>query len=146
MALPRTREQRRRDTERRLAEDVDCWVATADENGRPSLRPLSFLWDGETLLLATPPGSPTGVGLARGSVRLAIGLTRDVVMIQGTCETLAGVPDEVGERFAAKTGFDPRAEDNEYRYYRVTPTRIQAWREADELVGRDLMSDGRWLV
>ena len=145
MALPRTREQRRRDTVRRLEEDTDCWVATADEEGRPSLRPLSYLWEDDTLLLATPPQNPTGRGLARGAVRIGLGATRDVVMVDGTVEMLSGVPDDVGNRFAARTGFDPRTEPNEYRYYRVTPTRIQAWREADELAGRDLMKDGVWL-
>ena len=46
-AAPRTREQRRRDTEERLAADVDVWVATAFEDGTPYLVPLSFEWDGE---------------------------------------------------------------------------------------------------
>jgi len=27
----------------------------------------------------------------------------------------------------------------------VTPVRIDAWREADELDGRELMREGRWL-
>jgi hypothetical protein len=33
-----------------------------------------------------------------------------------------------------------------YRWFRITPRRIQAWREANELAGRTLMRDGRWLV
>lgn len=33
-----------------------------------------------------------------------------------------------------------------YLYFRVTPQRLQAWSEANELDGRDLMRDGRWLV
>ena len=39
----------------------------------------------------------------------------------------------------AKTGFDPRAEGTPFRYFRIRPCRIQAWREANELDGRDLM-------
>src|SRR5437588_309012 len=75
-------EQRKQDTLRRLEEDVDLWVATAD--GAPYLIPLSFLWDGTTLLIATVDASPTGRNLrATGRVRLGLGPTRDVVLIDG---------------------------------------------------------------
>ena len=58
---PRPRAQRRSDTEQRLAHDVDVWVATASAEGVPYLVPLSFDWDGEALLLATPaPAPPAG--------------------------------------------------------------------------------------
>ena len=84
--------ERRRDVLERLERDVDLWVATGDEGtGTPRLVPLSFNWDGETLLLATPAASP-------------------------------------------------------YLYFRIRPRRLQAWREANELEGRVLMSDGRWIV
>ena len=77
-AEARPRARRRRDTEHRLSHDVDAWVATASSDGRPYLVPLSFDWDGEALLLATPAGSPTGSNLAVGRVvRLALGHTRD---------------------------------------------------------------------
>jgi hypothetical protein len=50
-------------------------------------------------------------------------------------------------RFAARTGFDPRGlAPPPYRWFRVSPRRIQAWREVNELPGRELMRDGRWLV
>jgi len=32
------------------------------------------------------------------------------------------------------------------RWFRISPQRIQAWREVDELPGRELMRDGRWLA
>lgn len=41
--------------------------------------------------------------------------------------------------------FDPRAYDEEYVYLRLTPTEIQAWREANEIPGRQLMRRGEWL-
>ena len=131
----------------RLERDVDAWVATADrESGTPYLVPLSFLWDGATLLVATPAASPTGRNLqASGRVRLGIGPTRDLVLIEGTAHALAAaeLPDEVGDAFAAKTGFDPR-ELSDYRYLRIRPRLVQAWREANELNGRYLMRDGEW--
>ena len=144
---PRSGVQRRRDTEQRLAGDVDLWVATASADGVPYLVPLSFDWDGEALLLATPTDSPTGRNLASGrTVRLGLGRTRDVTMIDGEVRIIEidALPMESGDRFAARTGFDPRGLTTPYRWFRVTPRRIQAWREADELSGRELMRDGRW--
>jgi hypothetical protein len=145
---PRSRAQRRRDTEQRLAHDVDVWVASASTVGTPYLVPLSFDWDGEALLLATPTDSPTGRNLAETrAVRLALGHTRDVSLIEGDVEVLEidTLPQERGDRFADRTGFDPRTLDTPYRWFRVAPRRIQAWREENELRGRDLMRDGRWL-
>jgi hypothetical protein len=85
---PRSRAQRRRDTEHRLTHDIDVWVATASAHGAPYLVPLSFDWDGEALrVLATP-----------------------------------------------------------YRCFRISPRRIRAWREVNELPDRELMRDGRRLV
>jgi hypothetical protein len=49
-ADPRSRAQRRRDTEHRLTHDQDVWVASASADGAPYLVPLSFDWDGEALL------------------------------------------------------------------------------------------------
>ncbi|MFD4649138.1 pyridoxamine 5'-phosphate oxidase family protein [Streptomyces sp. NPDC058441] len=149
MPPARTVKQRKQDTLDRLERDEDVWVATADrENATPYLVPLSFLWDGATLLLATPAASPTGRNLrATGRARLGVGPTRDVVMIEGTAQTLtaAELPDGVGDAFAEKTGFDPRTLTTEYLYFRVTPRRVQAWREANELAGRDLMREGEWI-
>jgi len=51
-----------------------------------------------------------------------------------------------GDRFVARTGFDPRAPATPYRWFRLSPRRIQAWREVNELPDRELMRDGRWLV
>ncbi|MEU1496674.1 pyridoxamine 5'-phosphate oxidase family protein [Streptomyces sp. NPDC005732] len=146
----RTVKQRTQDTLRRLEQDVDVWVSTAAPDGAaPHLIPLSYLWDGTTVLLATPGASPTGRNLrATGTVRLGFGPTRDVVMVEGTVETLeaAALPAGAGDAFAARTGFDPRALTTVYLYFRVTPRRVRAWREADELAGRDLMRDGEWLA
>jgi hypothetical protein len=148
-AGPRSRAQRRRDTERRLTYDVDAWVASTSPDGAPYLVPLSFDWDGEALLMATPADSPTGRNLAATqSVRLGLGPTRDVSMIEGDVEVLeiGALPQERGDRFAARTGFDPRALATPYRWFRISPRRIQAWREVNELSDRELMRDGRWLV
>ncbi len=148
-ADPRFHAQRRRDTEHRLSHDIDVWVASASADGAPYLVPLSFDWDGEALLMATPTDSPTGRNLAAArSVRLGLGHTRDVSMIEGEVEVLEidALPPERGDRFAAHTGFDPRALATPYRWFRVTPRRIQAWREVNELPGRELMRGGHRLA
>lgn len=148
-AGPRSRAVRRCDTEQRLTHDIDIWVASASADGTPYLVPLSFDWDGEALLIATPADSPTGRNLATSrTARLGLGNTRDVSMIEGTVEVLEidALSPEQGARFAARTGFDPRALDTPYRWFRIVPRRIQAWREENELSGRELMRDGRWLV
>src|SRR5436190_15487846 len=137
---PRTPHQRKQDTLHRLEQVIDAWVATADPaSGTPYLVPLSFLWDGRTVLVATPSSSPTSRNLqATGKVRLGIGPTRDLVLIQGTAHALAAteIPAEVGDAFAAKTGFDPRQLTSSYLYFRIHPLRLQAWREANELEDR----------
>ncbi len=73
IADPRSRAPRRRDTEHRLTHDIDVWVASASADGAPYLVPLSFDWEDEALLLATPTDSQTGRNLAATrAVRLGL--------------------------------------------------------------------------
>lgn len=142
--------QRKHDALNRLDRDIDAWVATAGPaNGAPHLVPLSFLWDGTTLLIATPADSVTSSNLqATGRARLGVGPTRDLVLIEGTLDAAQAAADilpETGDAFAAKTGFDPR-ELTGYLYFRIRPRRVQAWREVNELAGRELMRNGHWAV
>ncbi len=144
MEPPRSPRQRKQDTLGRLESNADIWLATADE-GDAYLVPLSFLWDGAGVIVSTPRTSVTGRNLSRGGgVRIAVGELRDVTMIDGTAEP---VHDErTKDAFAAKHGWDPRKEANDYAYFRIVPDRVQAWREANELPGRTLMRDGAWLI
>ncbi len=124
-------------------------MASASADGAPYLVPLSFDWDGETLLMSTPTDSPTGRNLAAGrTVRLGLGHTRDVSMIEGDVDVLEidALPHDRGDQFAARAGFDPRAQATPYLWFRISPRRIQAWREVNELSDRELMRDGRWLA
>ena len=141
---PRSLKQRVEDTLHRLEHDVDAWVATADPAGGPYLVPLSFLWDGRTLLISTAANNPTARNLrADGRVRLTLGHTRDVVLIGGSAVVADAVTGDVGDAFAAKTGFDPRQLRN-HQYFRIRPDLIQAWREVNEFAGRDVMVAGCW--
>jgi hypothetical protein len=64
-------------------------VASASAHGAPYLVSLYFDWDGEPLLVARPTDSPTDRNLATTrTVRLGLGHTHDVSMIDGEVEIL----------------------------------------------------------
>ena len=98
------------------------------------------------LTVAVSQGSGSNLAATR-TARLGLGHTLDVSMIDGDFEVLEldALAQEPAARFAARSGFDPRMEDTPYRWFRITPRRIHAWREANELPGRVLMRDGQWL-
>jgi hypothetical protein len=72
----------------------------------------------------------------------------DALLVATPTESLEieALPQDRGDRLAARTGFDPRALATPYRWFRISPRRIQAWREVNELPDRELMREGRWLV
>ncbi|MEU4717843.1 hypothetical protein AB0F73_29890 [Micromonospora purpureochromogenes] len=59
-------------------------------------------------------------------------------------DTRAKLESEV-DLWVATSGSPGRELDEPYQYFLIRPRRIQAWREANELQGRVLMRDGRWL-
>ncbi|MFJ1894970.1 pyridoxamine 5'-phosphate oxidase family protein [Streptomyces sp. NPDC088115] len=143
----RGREQRKQDALDRLEQDEDAWVSTASPDGVPTLVPLWFVWDRGTLLMATRRTNPTAVNVtSTGQARIAVGHTRDVVLVEATAEVIEGadLAPESGDAFAAKFDWDPR-NSPAWVYLRFAPTAIRAWREANEQAGRELMADGRWL-
>jgi len=143
----RSAAQRRLDTLEKLRSAVDLWVASADEGGGAYLIPLSYHWDGAVLTVATPRSSRTARNLLRaGWARVALGPTRDVVIVEGPVEALTiGTDPALEDAHARAAGFDPREEPEEYVYLRLTPRTIQAWREANELAGRRIMRRGEWV-
>ena len=125
-AAPRSRAQR-------LAADFDLWVATAGNGGVPWLIPLSFEWDGETVLMATSETSLTGRNLGRVASGWAWARF-------GTWLCSMATPRSSRWRRCRGSGVTG------CRWFRVTPRRVQAWREENELPGRELMRAGRWLT
>jgi hypothetical protein len=145
----RTRADRRRDAIARLENDDDVWVSTASPDGVPHLVPVSLCWHDGAVLVAVPRTSPTaGNVAATGRARLAVGHTRDVVMVDAA-GVLVDDGDEQREAlldaFASRTQWDIRNEGGAYVVLHLTPERIQAWRNEAEIVGRTLMKDGLWL-
>jgi hypothetical protein len=132
----------------KLRGGVDLWVASVSEDGHAHLVPPSYYWDGLALTIATTRRSPTARHLIRaGRARVALGPTRDVVIIEGPVEAVAiGTDPDLEDAHARATGFDPRRLSTEYVYLRIAPHSVQAWREENELEGRDLMRQGSWLA
>ena len=128
---------------------ADTWVATASASGRAHLVPLSFSWDGRSIVLATEAEAITTRNLSRsGAARLALGTSRDVVMIDAELDTVVAAedaPPETVETYLRQSDWDPREANGSYVFLRIVPRRIQVWREANELQGRTIMRDGRWL-
>lgn len=143
----RSREQRKQDVLDRLEKDEDAWVSTASPDGVPTLVPLSFVWDRGTLLMATRRTNPTAVNVTpAGHARIAVGHTRDVILIEATAEVIEGadLATQSGDAFASKLNWDLRGRQA-WVYLRFTPAAVKAWREENELAGRELMAEGRWL-
>ncbi len=146
---PRTTEQRKRDVLARLERELDVWVASAGSDGLPCLVALWFVWDGEAVWVSTRLTNPTGRNLRDGGrARLAFGDTQDVVLLDGKVRTFDGrdVPGSAADAFAAKTGWDPRADSASYAFFRILPYAVQAWHGEHELRGRHLMRDGVWVA
>jgi hypothetical protein len=145
---PRNTKQRIADVLEKLRHDEDVWVASASETGEAYLIPLSFYWEGTRVILATLKNSRTVRNLQRaGWARLALGPTRDVVILEGgvTIQSVGNLDPALAAAFTEKAGFDPWRQAEKYVYLLVTPERVQAWREANELSGRQVMRDGIWL-
>lgn len=152
---PRSAGQRKADALAKLsAPAADIWVASASMSAtgaaQPYLVPLSLAWVNERIVLALEADSRTARSLPCGTrTRLALGPTRDVVMIDAIVEQVASTADtatEIADAYAAQSDWDPRTAGAGFVYLVLAPTRIQAWREVNELADRTLMRNGEWLV
>jgi hypothetical protein len=163
MAAPRPSPQRKADTLAKLeATGADVWVASAsaasddatsadEAQARPYLVPLSLAWIDERVVVALEADSQTARNVVQqGRARLALGPTRDVVIIDAVLDRavpMIDVPATLADRYAAQADWDPRSVGGGvYVYLVFRPERIQAWREAGELAGRTLMRAGTWVV
>ena len=151
MVLPDARDigTRKSDTLTMLATPaIDVWVATASASGAPYLVPVSLAWVDERVVIAVDGTSLTARNLASSGVaRLALGATRDVVMIDAVLDKALDVAadDALGAAYVAQADWDPRGSAG-YLFLVLRPVRVQAWREVNEIPGRELMRDGRWLT
>jgi hypothetical protein len=146
----RTVEQRKADVLEALGGNFDMWVATADPMGRPHLIAASGWWDGERVVMTTIGTSRTARNLSENAeVRLAIGTQADAITIAAHLEDsypASDAPKDIAEGFAKSAGWDPREVGEGWVFYRFRPSRIQAYRGYEEMEGREIMRQSRWLA
>jgi hypothetical protein len=65
--------------------------------------------------------------------------------LEGTVPAADAEADDVAERFAVQSDWDPRASEGTFVFLVLRPLRIQVWREANEISGRTVLRDGAWL-
>jgi len=146
----RSPEERKADALERLAAvETNVWVASASPTGAVHLVPVTHTWNGGQVVVATGSGSRTVANVsANRRVRLALGESRDVVMIDAVlveAVSPSAAPAAMAEGYAAQAGWDPRTdEDNVYLVF--GPQRIQVWLEGEDPAGRTVMRNGAWLV
>ena len=144
----RSTDERRQQARHRLETDANVWIATADREGTPHLVPLSLVWDGARILVATPTASPTvRNATASGRARLALDSTDDVVLLDARVEAVdfaAAEPTTI-ELFTSRVGWDPRDEPGAWTLLVLTPTTVLAWRDVFEIEGRTIMRGGAWV-
>lgn len=148
MSEIRTPERRKADVLDALARNADGWLSTASADGAPHLIAASIWWDGSEIVFATVGTSRTARNLdATGKARLALGSPDDVIMIDvsvGASVPVAESDRELHAGFAGAVGWDPAGEPGAWRFFRLRPSRIQAYRGYGELQGRDVMRRARW--
>ena len=85
----------------------------------------SIAWIDERIVLAVEARSVTARNLVDGGVaRVALGATRDVVMIDTVLDAsheVAGAPVAIADGYAAQSDWDPRAAPHGYVYLVLRP-------------------------
>jgi hypothetical protein len=145
----RSTAQRKSDAVEKLNKDQDVWVATADDRGIAHLVPLSLCWHDGMVVVAVEATSRTARNAsASGQARLALGPTRDVVMIDAKASVVArqDAGPAIAGSYRERTGWEPGSDGGDWVYVLLTPTRIQVWRDVNEIAGRTVMGDGTWLA
>ncbi len=149
--VTRSGEERKADALAKLAAvEANVWIASASRTGAVHLVPVTHTWNGSQVVLATEPGSRTVANVtANPRVRLALGETRDVVMIDASLVEAVPASEAATplvEGYVAQAGWDPRTDSGDYVYLVLWPERIEVWREAEDLAGRTVMRNGVWVV
>lgn len=143
---PRPLAERRDAARHRLSTHHRLWLATGSDGRGAHLIPVSFVWTGEHLTMATFERSRTMANLrAHPRARLAIGETDDVVAIDGDVSIVevADVDGTIADRYA-QVSHDPRRIPG-FLYLYLRPDRIMVWNGFHEYGGRTVMLGGCWL-
>jgi len=140
---------RKADTLAALERQQDVWLATADASGRPHIIAVSAWWDGAQFVVATRDSTKSAHNMALNPiVRVAAGTPSDAIVIEAGVIEARPVEEapELAGGFAAACGWNPREEGEGWLFFRLRPTRIQAFRGYGEVQGRDVMLRSEWLA
>jgi PPOX class probable F420-dependent enzyme len=123
-----------------LAADVVGWLTTVAPDGRVQSSPISFLWDGATILFYSKPDTPKLRNVA-AHPQVSFNLNSDpyadhMLAIEGVAAVEPDCrPSDVNPVYAAKYraplahwGMDEAQTAREFSVaVRITPTRVRAW-------------------
>ena len=129
-----------REAERHLREDIVGWLTTVSPGGRPQSSPISFLWDGETVLFYSKPDTPKIRNIA-ANPQVSFHLNSDpygdrVVTIEGRAVVdESAVPSDVLPAYRAKYraplehwGMDEAETARSFSVpVRIVPKRFRVW-------------------
>jgi len=123
-----------------LVADVVGWLTTVAADGRVQSSPVSFLWDGETVLIYSQPDTPKIRNIA-ANPQVSFHLNTDdygdqILVLEGTAELDADAPPwSANAAMVAKYreplehwGLDAAETSRDYSAaIRIRPTRVRAW-------------------
>ncbi|TMD96338.1 MAG: hypothetical protein E6I72_09700 [Chloroflexi bacterium] len=144
----RDTETRKKDVLAALEKQGRYWLATAPIGGRPHIIAVSGWWDGHELVVTTLGTSVSARNMAMNPlVTVAGGDPSDAIVIQAQMIDSVAVEDgaDLASGFKKAMGWDPREMDG-WMFFRLRPTRIQAFRGYDEIENRDVMIRSRWVI
>lgn len=139
---------RKADVMATLRKQGHYWLSTAEVGGRPRVIGVAGWWDGDQIVVTTLGTSRSARNMEMNpQVVLAHGDPSDAVVIEAGVidSSMADESAELAAGFSKAMGWDPREMDG-WMFFRLRPTRIQAFRGYDEIEGRDVMIHGRWVV
>ena len=119
-------------------------------DGGVHLVPVTHTWNGSQHVLSTEPGSRTVANAtANPWVRLALGETRDVVMVDAVL--VAAIPAAeasaaVADGYASQAGWDRGRTLASTSIWSSGPNASRCWREDEDLAGRTVMRNGAWVI
>jgi PPOX class probable F420-dependent enzyme len=124
----------------RLRHELIVWLTTVNAAGQPQSSPVWFLWDGDTFLIYSRPGTPKLRNLgANPRVGLHLdgnGRGGDVVVIEGTAAVDTSAPpadrvpayvEKYAERIAANAWTAASFAADYAEPLRITPKSARVW-------------------
>ena len=126
--------------------EANVWVASGSPTGAVHLIPMTHTWNGTQVVLATEPMSRTVANVtANPRVRLALGETRDVVMIDAIfveAVPKAEAPVALADAYSTQAGWDPRTDGDDYVFLLLRPSASRYGGKPKTLPGAPLCAAG----